>query len=100
MGLWLDTRGRTTLGIGTCDRCKRKFSLDDLHKDPNYPGLRVCIDDLDLYDPWRLPPRKEEKIALPFVRSDESVATDPRGFITEDELAFVIDEDADKYLEL
>ena len=71
MAIFLDTRGRTTLGIGICDRCKRKFSLDDLHPDPNAPGLRVCRADRDQLDPYRLPARQTEDITLPFVRPDE-----------------------------
>lgn len=70
MPRFLDTRGRTTLGIGICDRCSRKMSLDDLHSDPNSPGLRVCREDLDQYDPWRLPARAPDQIALRFTRPD------------------------------
>jgi hypothetical protein len=58
MPLYLDTRGRSTLGIGLCARCSRKFSLDDLHSDPNFPGLMVCVADLDDFDPYRLPARQ------------------------------------------
>lgn len=70
MSVFLDTRGRSTLGIGICGRCSRKFSLDELHPDPNYPGLRVCKDDLDDYDPYRLPARQTEDISLRFPRPD------------------------------
>lgn len=70
MGVFLDTTGRSTLGIGICDRCKRKFSLDDLHPDPNSPGLRVCRVDRDQLDPYRLPARQTEDITLRFVRPD------------------------------
>lgn len=70
MSVFLDTTGRSTLGIGLCDRCKRRFSLEDLHSDPNVPGLKVCVDDLDVLDPYRLPPRKSEPIHLLFVRPE------------------------------
>ena len=100
MGLWLDTSGRSTLGIGVCDRCRRKFSLDDLMRDPNAPGLRVCVDDLDLLDPYRLPPRKTEDISLPFVRPDEPFEMNPHGIISEDGFLFLIDEEANEYLEM
>lgn len=70
MPRWLDTRGRTTLGVGLCARCSRKFSLDDLYADPNFPGLRVCKQDLDEYDPYRLPARPADQISLRFVRPD------------------------------
>jgi len=74
MSKWLDTTGKSTLGIGICDRCKKKFSLDDLYEDPNSPGLRVCWADRDIFDPWRLPPRETEDITLQFYRPDESLA--------------------------
>ena len=47
MGIYLNTLGRSTLAIGICGRCSRKFSLDDLYSDPNYPGLKVCLEDRD-----------------------------------------------------
>ena len=70
MPIFLDTRGKSTLGIGICGRCSRKMSLDDLYPDPNYPGLRVCRDDIDDYDPYRLPARQPEVIALQYPRPD------------------------------
>jgi hypothetical protein len=33
----------------------------------------VCIDDLDVLDPWRLPARETEVITLPFVRPDTNI---------------------------
>lgn len=71
MSIFLDTRGRSTLGIGLCARCSRKMSLDDLYSDPNFPGLMVCKDDIDQFDPYRLPARQPETITLPFVRPDD-----------------------------
>jgi hypothetical protein len=47
--------------------------------DPNFPGMRVCKDDLDKFDPWRLPALQTENIALRFPRPDVSVATGPIG---------------------
>jgi hypothetical protein len=70
MPVFLDTRGKSTLGIGICGRCSRKMSLDDLYPDPNYPGLRVCKDDIDEYDPYRLPARQPEVISLQYPRPD------------------------------
>jgi len=70
MSIWLDPSGRSTYGIGLCDRCHQKFSLEDLHPDPNTPGLRVCLADLDIFDPYRLPARQVEDISLPFTRPD------------------------------
>lgn len=71
MAIYLDTRGKSTLGIAICGRCSRKFSLDDLHPDPNFPGLMVCAKDLDVLDPYRLPMRQPEDIALRYCRPDE-----------------------------
>lgn len=76
MPIFLDTRGHTTLGVGLCGRCSRKRSLDHLSPDVNIPGLLCCNDAtgnescLDLYDPWRLPARAPDQIALRFVRPD------------------------------
>lgn len=70
MSVFFDPTGRSTYGIGICDRCKRVFSLEDLYPDPNSPGLRVCVKDLDQLDPYRLPARQTERINLPFVRPD------------------------------
>jgi hypothetical protein len=47
--------------------------------DPNFPGMRVCKDDLDNFDPWRLPARQTENIALRFPRPDANIATGPIG---------------------
>lgn len=70
MPSFLDTRGNSTLGIGICARCSRKFSLSDLRADGNTPGLRVCQDDWDTLDPWRLPPPPADDITLDYPRPD------------------------------
>ena len=75
MARYLDTTGNATLGIGICDRCSRKFPLGELLTDPNAPGLRVCREDRDQLDPYRLPARQTEDITLRFVRPD--VKLDP-----------------------
>lgn len=71
MPVFLDTRGKSSLAIAICGRCSRKFPINELMPDPNYPGLRVCRDDLDQYDPYRLPPRGTEDITLRYPRPDE-----------------------------
>lgn len=98
MPLYLNTLGRSRLAVAICDRCRKKFPIDALGPDPNVPGLRVCAADRDQYDPHRLAPRRADKIALPFVRKGESVATNPEGVITEDGDAFLITEDGDGFL--
>jgi hypothetical protein len=97
MSIYLDTRGRSTLGIGLCARCSRKMSLDELFSDPNSPGLRVCREDLDQLDPYRLPPRQPDQITLPFVRPDAPLVSNPAGLVTEDDNSFLIGSN-DEYL--
>lgn len=99
MARFLDTRGRSTLGIGICARCSRKFSLDDLQPDPNYPGLMVCRADLDDFDPYRLPARQPDDITLRFVRPDTDIATNPQGVVSEDGDLFIIAEDGGEFLQ-
>jgi hypothetical protein len=79
MPVYLDTRSYSVLSVAVCDRCNRKFPYVELMPDPNFPGMRVCKDDLDQFDPWRLPARQTENIALRFPRPDVSVATGPIG---------------------
>lgn len=74
MPTFLDTTGNTTLAIGICDRCRRKFPIGELRPDPNSPGLRVCRDDRDDFDPYRLPARQPETITVRFPRPDEPLS--------------------------
>ena len=70
MPLYLNTIGRSRLTIALCDRCNRKFPIDELRPDANSPGLIVCEADWDSLDPYRLPARETEDITPPFVRPD------------------------------
>lgn len=99
MPLYLDTRGKIYAAVAICDRCSRKFPLEELMSDPNYPGLRVCKADLDQLDPYRLPARQTERITLPFVRPDTPLTSAPYGVISEDGNTFLINEQGDDYLE-
>lgn len=98
MGHFLDTTGNSTLGIGICARCSRKFPLGELNSDPNYPNLMVCKEDSDQYDPYRLAPRPSDKIILPFVRPDVPLNTNPSGLITQNGEQFITTEAEDGYL--
>jgi hypothetical protein len=97
--VYLDVRGEPTFGIGICARCSRKFKLADLASDPNYPNLMVCEADRDDYDPYRLAPRKEDQIILPFTRPDTQINTRPAGVIQEAGDEFFVTEDGNGYLE-
>jgi hypothetical protein len=95
---WLNTRGRPTLAIAVCDRCNRKFPWDVLQPDTNSPGLRVCPDDLDQLDPYRLPARQTETITLAWARPDVSLVSTPSGLVTEDDNLFITTEDGEGFL--
>jgi hypothetical protein len=71
MPRYLDTRGEAYLAIAVCDRCRLKVRYTELRPDGNSPGLRVCADCCDQYDPWRLPARRTEDVTLPNPRPDE-----------------------------
>lgn len=86
MPLYLNTLGLSSVAIAICDRCRMKRSITKLVSDPNSPGLRVCEDTcVDDFDPWRLPARKTENIALRHPRPDEPLTVDdfevPDGFM-------------------
>jgi hypothetical protein len=98
MGKYLNPRGQPTLGIGICGRCSRKFPLAMLQSDPNAPGLRVCQDDLDQFDPYRLAPRQPDPVVLPFTRPDTPIGTDPLGLPTENDDYFIVSEDSNGYI--
>jgi len=97
-GRFIDPTGEPTYGIGICARCSRKFRLAELSSDPNSPGLKVCREDIDDYDPYRLAPRKEDQIVLPFNRPDLPLTTKPSGVISQDGTQFVVSEDDERFL--
>ena len=98
MAKFLDTTGNSTLGIAICARCSRKFPLEELMSDPNYPNLMVCREDLDQYDPYRLAPRPADQIVLPFVRPDLPLNTSPAGVVNEEDNLFIITQNDEGYL--
>ena len=75
MPVYLDTSGLDTLGIGICARCSRKMPLGMLQPDPTYPGLLVCPDDIDEFDPYLLPAPEPENIVLRDPRPDVPLTT-------------------------
>lgn len=86
MPIYLDTRGNSVLSVAVCDRCNRKFAYTELQPDPNFPGMRVCKDDLDQFDPWRLPARQTENIALRHPRPDVSIGRTNSQLLTQGNL--------------
>jgi hypothetical protein len=82
MPRFLDTTGNAIIAIFICDRCKMKRAIIEAQPDPNFPGLKVCQQGCaDQKDPYRLPARQTERIALQFPRPDVSVATDDNGLV-------------------
>lgn len=83
MPRFLDTRGNAVIAIFICDRCKMKRPIIEAMPDPNFPGLKVCQQGCaDEKDPYRLPARKTERIALQFPRPDVSVADTSTSIVT------------------
>lgn len=101
MSGWDDPTGWPRYAVGLCDRCHRRFPLHELIEDGNLPGLRVCREDWDELDPYRLPARQPDDLVLPFVRPDVSIAVTtcsdpfelPGYFLTEDGLYYIVTED-------
>ena len=58
-----------TMAIGICPRCQKKMYIGDMVKDPNN-GMWVCKDDQDVFDPYRLPARRTERINVSHPRPD------------------------------
>jgi hypothetical protein len=82
MPRFLDTTGNAIIAIFICDRCKMKRAIIEAMPDPNFPGLKVCTQGCaDQKDPYRLPARQTERIALQFPRPDVSVAADDNGLV-------------------
>lgn len=91
MPIFLDTLGMSDLAIAVCDRCKMKRPHAVMRSDPNFPGLQVCDQGCaDQKDPYRLPARKTERIALRFPRPDVSVALDPNNLVTDPQGDYII----------
>jgi hypothetical protein len=82
MPRFLDTHGNAIIAIFICDRCRMKRPIIQAMPDPNFPGLKVCQEGCaDEKDPYRLPARKTERIALQFPRPDVSVAVNPNQIV-------------------
>ena len=91
MARFLNTRGMASLAIAICDRCRMKRPYSSMSSDPNFPGLRVCDQGCkDNKDPWRLPARQPEKIAIRFPRPDTDIAVSGNTLATGDYGTFEI----------
>lgn len=70
---FLPVRTSSSVSIGICGRCRTKKYLSDLRSDPNVPGLRVCRECSDEFDPYRKGLRSTEDISISHPRPDESL---------------------------
>lgn len=85
------------ISIAICDRCKMKLPYQELRADGNSPGLRVCRECRDDRDPYRLPARQPDPLALRFARPDRELVegavnyleTTDGFFITTDDLEYI-----------
>lgn len=71
---FLPVRTSPSCAIGICGRCRKKMYLSELKSDPNVPGLRVCSECADAFDPYRLAPREVENISVNYPRTDEDLS--------------------------
>lgn len=96
MPKFLNTLGNSTLGVGLCGRCSKKFPLGELHPDRNTPGLMVCDKDNDEFDPYRLPALQDDRLILPFTRPDVPLdgTNDPINVL----LAFLVTQDFEYFI--
>lgn len=64
--------GDGAINFGRCDRCGFRTPYQELRADGDAPGLRVCGRKgcRDEKDPWKLPPRQPDVIALRHPRPD------------------------------
>jgi len=70
---FLPVKTSPNAAIAICGRCRKKMYLSDLRSDPNIPGLRVCRECSDVYDPYRKAPRQPDDIVLKNPRADETL---------------------------
>lgn len=56
--------------IAVCPRCKFKMYYGDLVADPNTKQM-MCPKCVDLYDPYRLPPKAPDQMTLQYPRPEE-----------------------------
>lgn len=72
-----------TLSKAICDRCKFRYHYRELRPDPNLPGLMVCDECRDQYDPYRLPARPPDAISLRRPRPDEPLGESQKYIVDE-----------------
>ena len=70
MPLWMPINTGDNVAIAICPRCRQKRQYLDLRQDPNDKNWYCRFGCIDIFDPWRLPPRRTEDISLQHPRPD------------------------------
>lgn len=79
--------------IAICDRCRMKVPHKILRSDSDSPGLKVCPECWDEPDPYRLPARTTENVAIKNARPDTRIGPIPIGLSQLDEAIILTDEE-------
>lgn len=85
------------LAICVCDRCRIKFPYHELRPDGNSPKLMVCRECWDSKDPYRLPARQTEEVAMKHPRPDTPTASGSNYLLSSDG-TFIIASDDGTYI--
>lgn len=80
---------------GICSRCKMKVPYLELREDGNIPGLYVCGSDgcHDKINPYKLPAREIEGIALEHPRPDVPLAPVTPYLVSDGYEYYLLDDD-------
>ena len=73
MPRYLRPNSKGTAAVAVCPRCHFKVHYTELVPDGDIPGFFVCKDCRDNKDPYKLPARKAEKLALKHPRPDDAL---------------------------
>lgn len=70
------------VALFVCARCQRELPYSESYADPDKgPSLRVCWRDRDQLDPWKLPARQMEALAMQYPRPDVILSAPLEGII-------------------
>lgn len=72
------------LAIAVCDRCRTKMPYTKLRPDGNAPKMMVCRECCDEKDPYRLPARQTEEVAMNHPRPDTAIPIESNYLLSED----------------
>lgn len=76
MPRFINTIGRSTIAVAICQRCSFKMPHADMVRDSD-TGMMMHRHCTDASDPWKLPPRAPDRIALRNARPDTPIDSLP-----------------------